>query len=45
MPHACSTLTAPTLVYAGKQRHVGRFKDDVEAARAYDRAAYYLYVS
>lgn len=30
---------------AGKQRHVGRFDDDVTAAKAYDKAAVYLYGS
>jgi hypothetical protein len=27
----------------GKQRHIGRYKDETLAAQAYDRAAYYLY--
>ncbi|KAF8057657.1 CRL5 [Scenedesmus sp. PABB004] len=31
------------IFYQGKQRHVGRFKSDTAAARAYDKAAVYLY--
>eukprot|EP00882_Tetradesmus_deserticola_P021680 GHRQ01023473.1.p1 GENE.GHRQ01023473.1~~GHRQ01023473.1.p1 ORF type:complete len:216 (+),score=93.42 GHRQ01023473.1:232-879(+) len=31
------------IYYAGKQRHVGRFEDEVSAASAYDKAAVYLY--
>ncbi|WIA42478.1 hypothetical protein OEZ86_008469 [Tetradesmus obliquus] len=31
------------IYYAGKQRHVGRFEDEVSAARAYDKAAVCLY--
>eukprot|EP00775_Hariotina_reticulata_P002096 gene2096-2414_t len=31
------------IYYSGKQRHVGRFEDDVAAAKAYDKAAVYLY--
>jgi hypothetical protein len=30
-------------VYGGKQRHVGRYKDETAAARAYDNAALFLY--
>jgi hypothetical protein len=31
------------IFFSGKQRHVGRYRDDVTAARAYDKAAVYLY--
>ncbi|WIA31290.1 hypothetical protein OEZ86_002192 [Tetradesmus obliquus] len=31
------------IYYQGKQRHIGRFSDEIEAAKAYDAAAYYLY--
>jgi hypothetical protein len=37
--------TPPSLLHAGKQRHVGRFDNDVTAAKAYDKAAVYLYGS
>jgi hypothetical protein len=33
------------IFFCGKQRHVGRYRDDVTAARAYDKAAAYLYGS
>ncbi|WIA42800.1 hypothetical protein OEZ86_008737 [Tetradesmus obliquus] len=33
------------IFFCGKQRHVGRYRDDVTAARAYDKAAVYLYGS
>ncbi len=32
--------TTPT---GGKQRHVGRYRNELDAARAYDKAAYHLY--
>ncbi|WIA34438.1 hypothetical protein OEZ86_012772 [Tetradesmus obliquus] len=31
------------IYYSGKQRHVGRYEDDISAAKAYDKAAVYLY--
>ncbi|KAF8063789.1 gpn3 [Scenedesmus sp. PABB004] len=31
------------IYFAGRQRHVGRFEDELVAARAYDKAAVYLY--
>lgn len=43
--HALRRAWRVRIFYEGKQRHVGRFKDDVAAARAYDKAAVYLYGS
>uniref|UniRef100_A0A383WET2 AP2/ERF domain-containing protein n=1 Tax=Tetradesmus obliquus TaxID=3088 RepID=A0A383WET2_TETOB len=31
------------IYFAGKQRHVGRYEDEGEAAKAYDKAAVFLY--
>jgi hypothetical protein len=36
--HALPHCTTPHA-----QRHIGRFKDEVDAARAYDKAAHFLY--